>query len=77
MLRQFFECVGRAVRLCYLYQLNLFKLMLTDHAPCVPAIAARFTPKARRVTDEPQWQAGWLEDFVANQIGDGDFCCWD
>ena len=51
--------------------LDFLKLMLPDDAPRVLARGSSFGAEAGRVGRESDGQAGFVEDFVAVEIGDG------
>ena len=54
-------------------QLDLLKLVLADDAAHVFAGGSGFGAEAGRVGGEADGQPGFVEDFVAIEIGDGDF----
>ena len=53
-------------------ELNLLKLMLTDDAAGIAAGRSSLGAEAGRVGGVGNGQAGVVEDFVAEEVGDGD-----
>ena len=60
-----------------LYQLNLFELMLTDHAARVPTVCTSFTAETRGMADMFDGQLFRGNNFIPVDVGDWHLSCWD
>src|SRR5471030_2580559 len=64
--------VGGLVGVGELDQLDLLELVLADHAADVLAVAAGFGAEAGGVGAEAGGELRFVEDLVAEEVGDGD-----
>ena len=60
-----------------LNQLNFVKLVHTDQATGITAIRTRFGTEARCMSGHTQRQICFIQNFVADQVGDRHFGCRD
>ena len=68
---QRFQRGGRVCRLHEVDELDLFELMLPDHAARVLPVTACLRAKAWRVRDEPAGKRFCIQDRLARDVGQG------
>ena len=77
MAGHFFQRVHRVFRANDLHHFNFIELVHTDQTTGITTVRTCFRTEARRMRGHFDRQRIFVNDFVANQVGQRNFCRWD